>query len=71
MALEKLQMQVDSFWRADGLQVESMSLTTFVKEYIKEHQSPLFVYKYDSVSTLVNNNVPKVAFSKQALHNGV
>ena len=67
MALEKLQMQVDSFWRADGLQVESMSLTTFVKEYIKEHQSPLFVYKYDSVSTLVNNNVPKVAFSKQAL----
>lgn len=67
MALEKLQMQVDSFWRADGLQVESMSLTTFVKEYIKEHQSPLFVYEYDSVSTLVNNNVPKVAFSKQAL----
>ena len=67
MALEKLQMQVDSFWRADGLQVESMSLTTFVKEYIKEHQSPLFVYEYDSISTLANNNVPKVAFSKQAL----
>lgn len=67
MTLEKLQMQVDSFWRADGLQVESMSLTTFVKEYIKEHQSPLFVYEYDSISTLANNNVPKVAFSKQAL----
>ena len=67
MALEKLQMQVDSFWRADGLQVESVSLTTFVKEYIKEHQSPLFVYEYDSISTLANNNVPKVAFSKQAL----
>lgn len=67
MTLEKLQMQVDSFWRADGLQVESMSLTTFVKEYIKEHQSPLFVYEYDSISTLDNNNVPKVAFSKQAL----
>ena len=67
MTLEKLQMQVDSFWRADGLQVESMSLTTFVKEYVKEHQSPLFVYEYDSVSTLANNNVPKVAFSKQAL----
>lgn len=67
MTLEKLQMQVDSFWRADGLQVESMSLTTFVKEYVKEHQSPLFVYEYDSISTLANNNVPKVAFSKQAL----
>ena len=67
MALEKLQMQVDSFWRADGLQVESMSLTTFVKEYVKEHQSPLFAYEYDSISTLANNNVPKVAFSKQAL----
>lgn len=65
--LEKLQMQVDSFWRADGLQVESISLTTFVKEYVKEHQSPLFVYEYDSISTLANNNVPKVAFSKQAL----
>ena len=67
MTLEKLQMQVDSFWRADGLQVESMSLTTFVKEYVKEHQSPLFVYEYDPNSTLANNNVPKVAFSKQAL----
>lgn len=67
MALEKLQMQVDSFWRADGLQVESMSLTTFVEKYIKEHQSPLFVYEYDPISTLANNKVPKVAFSKQAL----
>lgn len=67
MTLVKLQMQVDSFWRADGLQVESMSLTTFVKEYVKEHQSPLFVYDDDSISTLANNNVPKVAFSKQAL----
>ena len=67
MTLVKLQMQVDGFWRADGLQVESMSLTTFVKEYVKEHQSPLFVYDDDSISTLANNNVPKVAFSKQAL----
>lgn len=67
MTLEKLQMQVDGFWRADGLQVENISLTAFVKEYVKEHQSPLFVYEYDSISTLVNNNVPKVAFSKQAL----
>lgn len=67
MTLEKLQMQVDSFWRADGLQVESMSLTNFVEKYIKEHQSPLFVYEYDPISTLANNKVPKVAFSKQAL----
>lgn len=67
MAMEKLQMQVDSFWRADGLKAENMSLTTFVKEYIKEHQSPLFVYEYDLNAVDVYNNVPNVMFSKQAL----
>lgn len=67
MAMEKLQMQVDSFWRADGLKAENMSLTTFVKEYIKEHQSTLFVYEYDLNAVDVYNNVPNVMFSKQAL----
>lgn len=65
MALEKFQIQVDSFWRADGLQAEKMSLDSFVKTYVKEHQSPLFSYEY--VSTLADNKMSNVTFSKQAL----
>ena len=63
-AMEKLQMQVDRFWRADGLQTQSMSLIAFIKEYTKEHQSPMFVY---DIATLSNNSVPKVVFSPEAL----
>lgn len=66
MTLEKLQVQVDSFWRADGLQPGVMSLDSFVKTYIKEHPSPLFAY-VSPAPLLANNKMPKVTFSKQAL----
>lgn len=65
MSMKKLQMQIDSFWRADGLQTEDMSLSAFINAYTKEHQSPLFTYKY--VANIINNKLPKVTFSKQAL----
>ncbi len=65
-AIEKLQMQVEHFWQADGLQTDSFSLDAFIKTYVKEHQSPLFVYEYDT-SALQNNNAANVTFSKQAL----
>lgn len=67
LALEKLLLQVDHFWLADNLQTEEMSLDLFVKTYIKEHPSPLFAYEYCQTSTLANNKVPNVTFSKQAL----
>jgi len=67
MSIEKLQMQVEHFWQADGLQTESISLQSFIKEYIKEHQSPLFTYQYDKVSMIDYNKCPEVTFSKQAL----
>ena len=67
MTLEKLQMQVDSFWRADGLLTEDMSLDSFVKTYIKEHPNPLFTYEYSPTLILANNKVLNVTFSKQAL----
>lgn len=67
MSIEKLQMQVEHFWQADGLQTESISLQSFIKEYIKEHQSPLFTYQYDKVSMIDYNKFPEVTFSKQAL----
>ncbi len=63
MSIEKLQMQVEHFWQADGLQTESISLRNFINEYIEEHKSPLFTYQYDPES----NNIPNVTFSKEAL----
>lgn len=63
-AMDKLQMQVDRFWRADGLQAQSMSLITFIKEYTKETPSPMFIY---NIAALSNNSVPKVVFSPEAL----
>lgn len=63
-SIEKLQMQVEHFWRADGLQAEDLSLNDFIKTYIKENQSPVFIYDY-------SHSVPKdktnVTFSRQAL----
>ena len=63
-AMDKLQMQVDRFWRADGLQAQSMSLITFIKEYTKENPSPMFIY---NIAALSNNSEPKVVFSPEAL----
>lgn len=67
MTIEKMQMQVEHFWQADGLQTESIALHSFIKEYIKEHSSPLFTYKYDGISMIDDNNIQNVTFSKQAL----
>lgn len=67
MSIEKLQMQVEHFWQADGLQNESISLQSFILEYIKEHKNPLFTYQYDKVAMIDYNNIPDVTFSKQAL----
>lgn len=63
-AMDKLQMQVDRFWRADGLQAQSMSLIAFIKEYTKETPSPMFIY---NIAALSNNSEPKVVFSPEAL----
>ena len=63
-AMDKLQMQVDRFWRADGLQAQSMSLVAFIKEYTKENPSPMFMY---NIAALSNNSEPKVVFSPEAL----
>ena len=63
-AMDKLQMQVDRFWRADGLQAQSMSLITFIKEYTKETPSPMFIY---NIAALSNNSDSKVVFSPEAL----
>ena len=62
--MDKLQMQVDRFWRADGLQAQSMSLVAFIKEYTKENPSPMFMY---NIAALSNNSEPKVVFSPEAL----
>lgn len=63
-AMEKLQMQVDRFWRADGLQTRSISLVTFIKKYVQDNQSSMFVY---DTSMLSNIEVPNVTFSTEAL----
>lgn len=67
MTIEKLQMQVDNFWRTDGMQTETISLNTFIKTYIKEHQSPIFTYEYAPTSILGNKNMQDIIFSTQAL----
>lgn len=67
MAIDKLRMQVDNFWRTDGMQTETMSLNTFIKTYIKEHQSPIFTYEYNPASILGNKNMQDITFSPQAL----
>lgn len=63
-AMEKLQMQVDRFWRADGLQTRSISLVTFIKKYVQDNQSSMFTY---DTPMLPNIEVPNVTFSTEAL----
>lgn len=61
--MEKLNMQVDRFWIADKYTSEDLSLTAFIKEYVKEHQNALFTYEM----AFPNGNIPQVSFSKDAL----
>ena len=49
-ALDKLQQQINKFDRGNGLVVEDISLTDFIEKYIKEHESPLFQFQYDSTA---------------------
>lgn len=61
--MEKLNMQVDRFLIADKYTSDDLSLTAFIKEYVKEHPNALFTYKVD----FPNGNIPQVSFSKDAL----
>lgn len=61
--MEKLNMQVDRFWIADKYTSEDLSLTAFIKEYVKDHQNTLFTYEM----AFSNGNIPQVSFSKDAL----
>ena len=61
--MEKLNMQVERFWIADKYTSEDLSLTAFIKEYVKEHPNALFTYKV----AFPNGNIPQVRFSKDAL----
>lgn len=61
--MEKLNVQVDRFWIADKYTSDDLSLTAFIKEYVKEHQNTLFTYEM----AFPNGNIPQVSFSKDAL----
>lgn len=66
-SIKKLQMQVEHFWRADGLTVEDFSLDAFIRTYIKDNQSPLFTYEYSSPAKHNGNKTTNVTFAKHAL----
>lgn len=64
LSIEKLQKQVDSFWRADGFKAEIFDLSSFIENYIKKQQSPLFKYEFDvATDRSLNINFPEEALS--------
>ena len=63
MAMEKLNTQMERFWIADNFTSGELSLTAFIREYVRNHQNTLFTYEM----AFPNGNIPQVRFSRDAL----
>jgi signal transduction histidine kinase len=48
--IDQLQVQINKFDRGNGLTTETISLTTFIEDYIENHKSPIFYFDYDKTS---------------------
>ncbi len=58
--ITKLQQQISKFDVGYGMQVENIPLTTFIEEYISNHQSPLFDFKYDKEQHLAEKDIADI-----------
>lgn len=66
-SIAKLQQQISTFDIGYGMTVENMALTTFIENYISEHQSPLFKFLYDAKSHHASQTIPEVDMDKGTL----
>ena len=63
--VNKLNLQLSKFDTGYGLTTEEMPLTTFIEQYINEHQSPLFHFVYDASLHRADADLPNLDFEGQ------